>query len=89
MYLEYCRLAYRFFVPRKERSVSGEITCITGAGSGKRLTDHYDVMQIGPRIVPPFPCPIKIDVLFESRFTKVGTPLVGLHHVEGFFLGTF
>jgi hypothetical protein len=35
MYLEYCRLAYRFFVPRKERSVAGEITAITGAGSGK------------------------------------------------------
>ncbi len=34
MYLEYCRLAYRMFVPRKERSIAGEITAITGAGSG-------------------------------------------------------
>jgi hypothetical protein len=34
MFLEYCRLAYRFFVPRAERSIAGEITAITGAGSG-------------------------------------------------------
>jgi len=34
MMMEYMRIIFRLFVPRKEQSVAGEITAITGAGSG-------------------------------------------------------
>jgi hypothetical protein len=46
MFLEYCRLAYRFFVPRAERSIAGEITAITGAGSGTRHSSYKTVENL-------------------------------------------
>jgi hypothetical protein len=33
--MEYGRLAFRMVFPRKERSIAGEVTAITGAGSGR------------------------------------------------------